>query len=116
MSKKRCGFVERLPSSLLLFSLAKSALTAYSRCTAGRQHFTMDSVFEWQPNKFLQDHRSQAFALLVLNQPLKNGSNLRKLWRNSSLRIAADGGANRLHELSSFQGKFVSAMHHHITS
>ncbi|KAL7794453.1 thiamine pyrophosphokinase [Trichoderma ceciliae] len=67
----------------------------------------MDSVFEWQPNKFLQDHRgSQSFALLVLNQPLKNGSNLRKLWRNSSLRIAADGGANRLHELSSFQGKF----------
>lgn len=42
----------------------------------------MDSVFEWQPNKFLQDHRSQTFALLVLNQPLKNGSNLRKLWRN----------------------------------
>lgn len=26
----------------------------------------------------------------------------------ASLRVAADGGANRLHELSSFQGKFVS--------
>lgn len=69
----------------------------------------MDSVFEWQPNRFLLDQRSpQPFALLVLNQPLKNGSNLRKLWRNSSLRVAADGGANRLHELSSFQGKYVS--------
>ncbi|PTB73399.1 thiamine pyrophosphokinase [Trichoderma longibrachiatum ATCC 18648] len=67
----------------------------------------MDSVFEWQPNRFLLDQRSpQPFALLVLNQPLKNGSNLRKLWRNSSLRVAADGGANRLHELSSFQGKY----------
>lgn len=43
----------------------------------------MAAVFEWQPNRFLQDHRSsQNFALLVLNQPLKNGSNLRKLWRN----------------------------------
>jgi len=28
------------------------------------------------------------------------------LTRTASLRIAADGGANRLHELSSFQGKF----------
>lgn len=55
---------------------------AYSRIKAAQQHFTMDSVFEWQPNRFLQDDRSQSFALLVLNQPLKNGSNLRKLWRN----------------------------------
>jgi thiamine pyrophosphokinase len=45
----------------------------------------MDSVFEWQPNRFLQDQHSQNFALLVLNQPLKNGSNLRKLWRNCML-------------------------------
>ncbi|KAK5996917.1 thiamine pyrophosphokinase 1 [Cladobotryum mycophilum] len=64
------------------------------------------SPFEWHPAKFLLDHSSQEFALLVLNQPLRNGNNLRKLWRNSSLRVAADGGANRLHELSSFQGKY----------
>ncbi|KAL7923761.1 thiamine pyrophosphokinase [Trichoderma austrokoningii] len=66
----------------------------------------MDSVFEWQPYRFLQDHDGQNFALLVLNQPLKNSSNLRRLWRHSSFRIAADGGANRLYVLSSFQAKF----------
>lgn len=62
---------------------------------------------EWHPARLFQDREgSPEFALLVLNQPLRNGANLRRLWRNSSLRIAADGGANRLHELSSFQGKF----------
>lgn len=39
--------------------------------------------FEWHPAKLLQDHDSfQDFALLVLNQPLKNGSILRRLWKN----------------------------------
>ncbi|KAF4982206.1 hypothetical protein FZEAL_2090 [Fusarium zealandicum] len=64
-------------------------------------------AFEWRPAKLLQDYESpQDFALLVLNQPLKNGVNLRKLWKNSSVRVAADGGANRLHKLSSFHGKY----------
>ncbi|KAF7558352.1 hypothetical protein G7046_g5790 [Stylonectria norvegica] len=63
--------------------------------------------FEWRPVKLLQDYGTpQDFALLVLNQPLKNGANLRKLWKNSAVRVAADGGANRLHKLSSFHGKF----------
>lgn len=66
-----------------------------------------ESVIEWKPAKLLQSREiAPEFALLVLNQPLRNSNNLRKLWRNSSLRVAADGGANRLHELSSFQGKF----------
>ncbi|KAJ4165453.1 hypothetical protein LMH87_007085 [Akanthomyces muscarius] len=64
-------------------------------------------VFEWHPARYLQTSEPvDDFALLVLNQPLKNGINLRKLWKNSSVRVAADGGANRLYELSSFQGKF----------
>lgn len=89
-----------------------------------------DSIIEWRPGKVLQSRDvAPEFALLILNQPLRNGVNLRKLWRNckdkcwtnwwfwdclltrrhvASLRVAADGGANRLHELSSFQGKFVS--------
>ncbi|KAF5986537.1 thiamine pyrophosphokinase [Fusarium bulbicola] len=63
--------------------------------------------FEWRPAKLLQDYNiGQDFALLILNQPLKNGVNLRKLWKNSSVRVAADGGANRLHKLSSFHGKY----------
>ncbi|KPM38036.1 hypothetical protein AK830_g8518 [Neonectria ditissima] len=67
-----------------------------------------EQPFEWRPAKLLQDYNvPQEFALLVLNQPLRSGANLRKLWKNSSVRVAADGGANRLHELSSFHGKFV---------
>ncbi|KAG5972596.1 hypothetical protein E4U55_000786 [Claviceps digitariae] len=65
--------------------------------------------FEWHPAKLLQDDDNvHDFALLVLNQPLKNGAILRRLWKNARMRVAADGGANRLHELSSFQGKFAN--------
>ncbi|RDA92680.1 hypothetical protein CP533_3728 [Ophiocordyceps camponoti-saundersi (nom. inval.)] len=64
-------------------------------------------TFEWHPAKLLQAKEcSPDFALLVLNQPLKNSNDLRRLWNNSSLRVAADGGANRLHDLSSFRAKF----------
>ncbi|TQV94021.1 hypothetical protein V2A60_002911 [Cordyceps javanica] len=64
-------------------------------------------VFEWHPARLMQaDEPVDDFALLVLNQPLKNGITLRRLWKNASVRVAADGGANRLYELSSFQGKF----------
>ncbi|KAJ3476829.1 hypothetical protein NLG97_g9004 [Lecanicillium saksenae] len=64
-------------------------------------------VFEWHPARYMQaSDLAEEFALLVLNQPLKNSIHLRKLWNNSSVRVAADGGANRLYELSSFQGKF----------
>lgn len=39
--------------------------------------------FEWRPAKLLQDYNApQDFALLVLNQPLRLGSSLRKLWKN----------------------------------
>ncbi|POS76652.1 thiamine pyrophosphokinase [Diaporthe helianthi] len=37
-----------------------------------------------------------SFALIILNQPLRDVPTLKKLWKNSSLRVAADGGANRL--------------------
>lgn len=63
--------------------------------------------YEWRPAKLLQDfNATQDFALLILNQPIRHNNNLRKLWKNSALRVAADGGANRLHTLSSFHGKF----------
>ncbi|KAH7324835.1 thiamine pyrophosphokinase [Stachybotrys elegans] len=68
------------------------------------------ATVNWHPGRLLQPPSANVnppeFALLILNQPIKNGANLRKLWKNSTQRIAADGGANRLHELSSFQGKY----------
>ncbi|KAI5456985.1 thiamine pyrophosphokinase [Mariannaea sp. PMI_226] len=64
-------------------------------------------AFEWRPAKLLQDYNAQQdFALLILNQPIQQGNNLRRLWKNSAVRVAADGGANRLYALSSFHGKY----------
>ena len=38
-------------------------------------------------------------SLIILNQPIPNVDLLHKLWQNSSFRICADGGANRLYDL-----------------
>ncbi|PSS00678.1 thiamine pyrophosphokinase [Coniella lustricola] len=35
-------------------------------------------------------------AIIILNQPLHDEETLKVLWKNASLRVAADGGANRL--------------------
>lgn len=46
-----------------------------------------DNTFEWRPAKLLQDYGSaQDFVLLVLNQPLRNGATLRKLWKNCTCK------------------------------
>ena len=40
-------------------------------------------VVEWRPAQMLQGRDvAPDFALLILNQPLRNGVNLRKLWRS----------------------------------
>jgi hypothetical protein len=40
-------------------------------------------VVEWRPAQMLQGRDvAPNFALLILNQPLRNGVNLRKLWRS----------------------------------
>ncbi|KAI8259772.1 Thiamine pyrophosphokinase 3 [Colletotrichum sp. SAR11_239] len=60
--------------------------------------------FEWRPIAFLRDRQPDAepaaFALIVLNQPLKQTPVLDLLWQNAIVRVAADGGANRLLDLS----------------
>jgi len=43
---------------------------------------------EWHPAKLLQGRDvAPDFALLILNQPLRNGINLRKLWRNCTITL-----------------------------
>lgn len=41
--------------------------------------------FQWNPARLLQEEDNQdRYALLVLNQPLKNSANLRRLWKNGT--------------------------------
>ncbi|KAL9092118.1 MAG: hypothetical protein Q9165_004551 [Trypethelium subeluteriae] len=52
-------------------------------------------------------------SLLILNQPILDLDLLQRLWKNSTFKICADGGANRLHdlfltELEGFQDDYVS--------
>ncbi|SPO01533.1 related to THI80 - thiamin pyrophosphokinase [Cephalotrichum gorgonifer] len=66
-------------------------------------------MFEWDLGAIIRPGRAKAgeadsegprFALIMLNQPVKNMAVLHELWKGSCLRVAADGGANRLYELS----------------
>ncbi|KUI68916.1 Thiamin pyrophosphokinase 1 [Cytospora mali] len=64
----------------------------------------------WYPARILREqsrtelgddastHRdgSNPFALIILNQPLRDIPTLKRVWQNSCLRLAADGGANRV--------------------
>lgn len=64
----------------------------------------MADPIEWYPARILQaraegedgPNTPNSFALIILNQPLRDVPTLKKLWKNSSLRVAVDGGANRL--------------------
>jgi len=54
---------------------------------------------EWNPARLLSDRESpETFALLILNQPLKDSTRLRKLWahgtyqRDSVLMAHAESG------------------------
>jgi len=38
-------------------------------------------------------------SLLILNQPINGIDFLKRVWSNSSWRVCADGGANRLYDL-----------------
>lgn len=57
---------------------------------------TSDNSVEWHPAKLLQTRDvAPDFALLILNQPLRNGINLRKLWRNctrTEMKLGRDNG------------------------
>ena len=58
---------------------------------------------EFDPSQLLSgDRNSEAVetsSLIILNQPIKSLERLETIWRNTSYRICADGGANILHDL-----------------
>ncbi|TPX10290.1 uncharacterized protein E0L32_008695 [Thyridium curvatum] len=57
---------------------------------------------DWFPASLLQDDPEETgdpFALVVLNQPLRDLTTLKRLWNNATYRAAADGGANHLYQL-----------------
>lgn len=58
---------------------------------------------KWAPS-FLDDNNqyisSKKFALIILNQPFSLGL-LWRVWKASSWKACADGGANRLYDLLS---------------
>jgi len=57
---------------------------------------------DYRPGAFLQPHNASPSAyLIILNAPIQNPAVLQRLWTNSSFRMCADGGANRLHDVSS---------------
>ncbi|KAM0283980.1 hypothetical protein ACHAQH_002175 [Verticillium albo-atrum] len=63
----------------------------------------MSQEFEWHPTAlFGRTPESQPrapFSLIILNQPLRQTPAFGTLWENALVRIAADGGANRLFDL-----------------
>ncbi|KAK0723472.1 thiamine pyrophosphokinase [Lasiosphaeria miniovina] len=64
---------------------------------------------EWHPAALVQGRNTRQpapeFALIVLNQPIKNHlAVIRLLWHNASVRVAADGGANLLYEVGGQRG------------
>lgn len=56
----------------------------------------------WKPLEPLENEVTIPFALIILNQPINesNEEYLKILWSKSSLRLCADGAANRLYEWS----------------
>ncbi|KAF3908228.1 hypothetical protein AA313_de0203840 [Arthrobotrys entomopaga] len=57
----------------------------------------MESITRWSPGNYLTDQPGTGrFALVILNQPIVDVEGFTKLWKNASLRVCADGGANHL--------------------
>ncbi|KAK0119648.1 hypothetical protein ONS95_011086 [Cadophora gregata] len=66
-----------------------------------------DSVTEWQPADIFSatPKNHKPFAILILNQALRLPAAVySRLWASSIFKVAADGGANRLHDLNTENG------------
>ncbi|KAI1340219.1 thiamine pyrophosphokinase [Xylariaceae sp. FL0016] len=69
------------------------------------------AYIEWHPIRQLLGSTGHEFALIILNQPLRDEPLLRDLWSVAKQRFAADGGANRVWDIiqnSTAEGKSVA--------
>ncbi|KAK7744315.1 thiamine pyrophosphokinase [Diatrype stigma] len=60
-------------------------------------------ITEWDPTPILDERllrgKPYRFSLVILNQPIHNVPLFLDLWRRATVRIAADGGANRVYAI-----------------
>ncbi|CAK7210847.1 thiamine pyrophosphokinase [Sporothrix curviconia] len=59
-------------------------------------------AYEWFPARLLQQKPrfpAKPYAAVVLNQPLGTLEPMQRVWQSSKFRVAADGGANQLHDI-----------------
>ncbi|KAI1775883.1 thiamine pyrophosphokinase [Hypoxylon cercidicola] len=55
---------------------------------------------EWYPVRVFLGFPDDKFALIILNQPIIDEELFSDLWLIALTRVAADGGANRIHDLN----------------
>ncbi|KAI0191648.1 thiamine pyrophosphokinase [Astrocystis sublimbata] len=56
-------------------------------------------VIEWYPVRQLLGYPGHEFTLITLNVPIRDPALFEDLWNAAKSKIAADGGANRIHDL-----------------
>ncbi|KAI1405021.1 thiamine pyrophosphokinase [Hypoxylon fuscum] len=61
---------------------------------------TSTTCTEWHPIRQFLSHAGYDFALIILNQPIKDENLLMDLWSIAETRVAADGGANQIYDLN----------------
>lgn len=72
--------------------------TAFDK-EAARQRKTHPNLKTWSTAGLLADKPlPTAFAMIILNQPITRKDTLHRAWEASTLRLCADGGANRLYD------------------
>ncbi|KAI1419956.1 thiamine pyrophosphokinase [Xylaria sp. FL1777] len=57
-------------------------------------------VVEWYPIRQLLGYPGHEFVLIILHQPIRDACLFRDLWSTAKTKIAADGGANQIYDLS----------------
>ncbi|KAI1267065.1 thiamine pyrophosphokinase [Xylariaceae sp. FL1019] len=59
-----------------------------------------EDTIEWYPIRSLSGDPNHPFSLVVLNQPICDSGMFSDLWDIADTKIAADGGANRIYNLT----------------